>query len=183
MPVGAQSEAESPVVEVGKVTFRNVRPDNGGDSWLEAVVELTVGGTPGAGVYSRNVDRVRVTLNIGIRTRDNDFDFYRATAEAVSLRSGRASIRFYLPPEIVRNEQINSDPYAYFVDLAVKGRPLPVGPGNGSSVLRAADVVSSFKDRVVRAAPANDGVMVPQYDSPFAFSYGNDTPSFVRRPR
>lgn len=181
--VCAQSNAETPVVEVTNVSFRNVQPDNGGEGWLEAVVELNVGGTPGAGVYSRNVDRVKVTLSISIKTRNDDFDFFRASAEAVTLRAGRASIRFYLPPEIVRREQINGTPYAYLVELAVKGRPLPDSPANASSVLRSADIVSGFKDRVVRAAPLNDGILVPQYDSPFEHSYGNDTPSYVRRSR
>jgi hypothetical protein len=179
----AQSGGELPEVDVTTVSFRNVQPDNGGEGWLEAVVELNVGGTPGAGVYARNVDRVRVTLSISIKTRDNDFDFFRATAEAVSLRAGRASVRFYLPPEIVRREQINGTPHAYLVELAAKGRPLPAGSGNASSVLQSAEVISSFKDRVVRAAPLNDGILVPQYDSPFEHSYGNDTPSFVRRTR
>lgn len=181
--VQAQSGNDSPEIEVTKVSFRNIQPDNGGEGWLEAVVELNVGGTPGAGVYSRNVDRVRVTLSISIKTRDNDFDFFRASAEAVSLRAGRAAVRFYLPPEVVRREQINSTPHAWLVELAAGGRPLPESAGGVSSVLQSAEVISSFKDRVVRAAPLNDGILVPQYDSPFEHNYGNDTPSFVRRSR
>jgi len=176
-------------VEVRGVSFANVRPPGGGDAWLEATVEIGVTANPGAGVYGRFADRVQATLLLSLRTRDNDFTFFRAGAEAVTLESGRAAFRFYLPPEVLRREQVNSAPFAYAVEITVGGRPLPADNNAVSSSLRtgdaqrAADLLRSFKDRVAQSAPRNDGVMVPQYLSPFNASYGNDTPSFVRHER
>lgn len=173
-PAGAE-------VEVRNVKFALVRPPAGGEAWLETTVELAV--TPGttASVYGRFADRVQVALSLSVRRRDNDFDFYRASGEAVSLEAGRAVFRFYLPPEILRREQVNTDPFAYAVDVSVRGRAVAPSVAALSSALRSAEVLRSFKDRVAQAAPGTDGVLVPQYFSPFVTSYGSDTPSFVRR--
>jgi hypothetical protein len=181
-PAGAE-------VEVRSVKFATVRPPNGGDAWLESTVELGVNPNPAAGPYGRFADRVQVTLLLSLRTRENDYTFYRASAEAVTLEAGRAAIRFYLPPEVLQREQVNTDPFAYAVEVAVGGRPVTPGAGSLSSSLRtgdpqrAAELLRTFKDRAAQAAPRNDGVMVPQYLSPFATAYGNDTPAFVRRER
>lgn len=177
--LAAQPAAAAPEVSVNSVRFSQVRPGFGGDPWLEALVELEVRGGPG-GDYSRFVDRVQVSLSLSVRKRDGGFDFFRASAEAVSLEVGRAAIRFYLPPEIVRREQINSDPVAYAVELVAHGVAMPPGPDALSSVLRSETAMRSFKDHVVRMAPLNDGVLVAQYDSPFLNDYGRETPSFRR---
>jgi hypothetical protein len=185
VPGRAQDQTESPgaTVSVRNVKFSAVRAPGGQDPWLEAVVELDVAPGNGSGIYNRYADRVQVTLGVSIATRINDYDFYRASAEAVSLEAGRATVRFYLPPEIVKREQATGTPFAWLVELAVQGRPLALAASNASGNLRAADAVRSFKDHVAQAAPANDGVLVPQYDSPFADRYPADTPSFVRRAR
>lgn len=182
--VFAQSAATGAQVEIRRVQFNTVRPPNGGDSWLEAVVELNVAAGNDGGASSRFADRVRVSLSISVRKRGEGFEFFRASAEAVSLEAGRAAVRFYLPPEIIRREQISTDPFAFLVELALGGRPVAGEEGVlASSVLNSAEVTRNFKDRVAQAAPLNDGILVPQYDSPFAASYGGDTPSFVRRSR
>jgi hypothetical protein len=187
--VSAQPQPASsgqPEVEVRSVKFSNVRAPGGGtDPWYEAAIELTVRGeTPaGATAPSRFVDRVQVSFGLGVRTRGGEFDFYRSSAEAVSLEVGRAVVRFYLPPEIANREQISGEPYAFSVDLAVRGRPLVAVPSAVAAVLRSPEALRSFKDRVTRAAPLNDGVLVPQFETPFAGLYAGDTPSFVRRPR
>lgn len=184
----AQTDAAAgAAVEVRSVKFAMVRPELGGDAWLETQVEVNVIPDPGAGVYGRFADRVQATLLLSVRKRDNDLAFFRASAEAVSLEAGRAMFRFYLPPEILRREQINTDPHAYAVELAVGGRVQPITPSAVSSELRTGDpqraaaLIRTFKDRVAQAAPRNDGVLVPQYLSPFAGMYRGDTPSFVRR--
>ena len=185
VPGHAQDQAESPgaTVSVRNVKFGTVRAPGGQDPWLEAVVELDVAPGNGSGIYNRYADRVQVTLGITITKRNNEYDFYRASAEAVSLEAGRALVRFYLPPEIVKREQVNGEPFAWLVELAAQGRPVPLAASNASSNLRSMEAVRSFKDHVAQAAPTNDGVLVPQYDSPFADRYPADTPSFVRRAR
>jgi hypothetical protein len=172
-----------PEVAVRNVTFANVRPSNGGDAWLEATVELDVRGDPTAGAYARFVDRVQVALSISVRKRAGDYEFFRGSAETVSLETGRAAIRFYLPPEIVRREQINTDPFAWLVEISAGGKTIAPTAGSASASIRTADALRSFKDRVAQAAPQNDGVFVPQFLSPFALDYGRDTPAFIRRGR
>jgi hypothetical protein len=179
----ASTPSSGAEVEVRNVKFALVRPPSGGDAWLEATVELTVAANSAAGAYGRFADRVQVALSLSVRRRDDEFDFYRASAEAVSLEAGRAAFRFYLPPEILRREQMNTDPFAYAVDVSVRGRPTIVSVAALSSALRSAEVLRSFKDRVAQAAPGTDGVLVAQYLSPFMASYGSDTPAFVRRER
>lgn len=170
-------------VAVQDVSFRVARPASGGAGWLEALVELDVRAGADGGVYARYADRVQVTLSLSVRKRNGEFEFYRASAEAVSVEAGRAAFRFYLPPEIVQREQINTDPYAWMVEVSVRGRPAGSVPATMATVLRSAEALRSFRDRIAQAAPLNDGVLVPQYDSPFAGDFGRDTPSFVRRNR
>lgn len=171
-------------VEVHAVRFSLVRAPGGGDPWYEAAVELDVRGNPSAtGLAARYVDRVQVNLALGVRRRDGEFDFYRSSAETVTMETGRAMVRFYLPPEITKREQLSGEPYAFAVDLAVATRPLPGGPAAVSTLLRTPDALRSFRDRVTRAAPQNDGVLLPQFETPFTALYAGDTPSFVRRPR
>jgi len=180
----AQPAADGAQVEIRRVQFNTIRPPNGGGSWLEAVVELNVSAGSGGGAYARFADRVRVSLSLSVRKRSEGFEFYRSSAEAVALEAGRAAVRFYLPPEILAREQISTDPFAFLVELAVGGRPVAGETGMlASPVLSAPEVQRNFRDRVAQAAPMNDGILVPQYESPFADSYGGDTPSFVRRSR
>ena len=181
--VSAQtSGGEGAGVEVQNVRFGQVRAPGGGDGWIEAVVELNVTPATDGGVYSRWADAVRVGLSIAVRTRSGDYAFYRAAAEAVALEAGRASFRFYLPPEVARREQLNSaEPHAWLVDVSVAGTPLTAGPRQVSALLGSPEALRSFKDRVTRSATAHDGVFVAQSESPFAQAYAGETPTFVRR--
>lgn len=174
--------AEGASVDVRAVKFGSIRAPGGGDTWTEAVVELGVTPATDGGAYARWADNVRVTLSLGVRKRGGDYEFFRATAEAVALEAGRASFRFYLPPEIVQREQLTSaEPYAWLVELTVKGKAVVPAPGQASAVLATPEALRSFKDRVARSSTLNDGVLVPQAESPFAAAYAGDTPSFVRR--
>lgn len=181
--LGAQTPAaDGATVGVYSVKFGQMRAPGGGDTWIEAAVELAVTPSTTGGAYARWADSVRVGLSIGIQKRDGGFEFFRATAEAVSLEAGRAVYRFYLPPEIARREQLNStEPYAWLVDVAVKGTPLEPAATHVSALLATPEALRSFKDRVARSATLNDGVLVPQFESPFANAFAGDTPTFVRR--
>jgi hypothetical protein len=181
MSAQAATAPEGASVAVRSVKFTTVRPVGSSDGWLEAAVEVVVAANPAAGPAGRFADRVAVTLNLSLGT--HEAAFFRSTAEAVSLETGRATFRFYLPPEILRREQMNTDPYAYAVELSTRGRPAPMSGEAVASVVRSPEALRSFKDRVARSAPLNDGVLVPQYLSPFAATYAADTPSFVRRDR
>jgi len=179
----AQSDIEAGArVELRSVKFAQVRAASGGGTWTEGVVELGVIASSEGGTYARWAGPVRVALQIAIRKRSGEFDFYRATAEAVALEAGRASFRFYLPPEIARREQLTSaEPHSWLVEITVAGQPQSAGPAHASPLLASPDALRSFKDRVARQATLNDGVLVPQQDSPFADAYAGETPTFVHR--
>ena len=61
------------------------------------------------------------------------------------------------------------------------GRAIPAGRPAYSLTLQGADARKNFQARAGLAAAANDGLLLPQYLTPFANEYPRATPSFVRR--
>jgi hypothetical protein len=173
-------------VEAVAVKFANLRPSNGAPgNWLEADVALEA--KPTGNLVGRMVARVRVTLSVGFEVPavsaggERRLEFYRAEAECVALEAGKANVRFYLPPELVKRDQLHGDPKYWGVELAVAGRALPAGKGSFAATLPTPEARKNFLNRVGTAAIANEGLLVPQYLSPFALDYPRATPSFVRR--
>lgn len=182
--VSAQTPAAAPVpVEVSNVRFNSVRINSG--SWYETEIELQV--KSNAGENRGFINRVKTTLNLGIfsakapsgaRAPDT---FYRASAEAVAIEpaGGKTVIRFYLPPEVVKRDQITGDAKFYLIELLVDGRPLPLGRNHIPAALKP-EFVESFRSKVMSESGANDGILVPQYLTPFAYDNSRQAPSFVR---
>ena len=175
-----------PPIEVATVRFNSVRADTG--TWFVTEVELQPRG--GEGVKNRNfINRVKVTLNLGVfsvmapsgsKVPDT---YYRASAEAVAVEAtgSRSVYRFYLPPEIVKRDQINGDLKFYLVEVFVDGKALPLGKNNFSiSTLSKPEIVESFRSKVSGSAGANDGILLPQYLTPFANGGSPPAPSFIR---
>lgn len=178
-PAGATATAE---VEVSRVDFERV-PGPGG-RWYAAEVEVAVRPAPAApGGF---VDRVGMTLNLGFEIAAGGagrFEFYRATAIAVALKRGRVAFRFYLPPEIVERDRITADARYYFVELTVRGEPLPTNRRHVSAALPTAEALANFQARVAAEAAANDGVLVTQPHTPFAVAFGGPpAPTFLPSP-
>ena len=175
-PGGAAGE-----VEVVAVRSKEVK-DSGGDAWLEATIELSVKATAPGQNY---VDRVAVAFSMATERRspEKGYTFYRARAEAAALKSGRAFFRFYLPPEVVERDGV-SDLKTFLVEITAAGRAMPLTRDKFStSTIPNESSLNSFKTRVTAEAPANDGILLPQYLTPFAQSYARETPSFVRLER
>ena len=182
-------------VEVTAVKFANVRPPNGGNgTWLEADIALNVRAAPGSA--GAMVSRVRVILTLGFELPGGEtiqraqgpgpvegrhIDHYRAEAECVALDAGRADVRFYLPPELVKRDQLHGEPKYWGVEVAVAGRPLPAVHAAYSAALATADQQKNFQARAATSAALNDGLLQPQYGTVFAGEYPRATPSFVRR--
>lgn len=178
-------------VEVTTVRFANVRaPANlasGGGSagaWLEADVALNVRPPPGS--PGQMVSRVRVSLLVAFELPaaakgDRRLEHYRAEAECVALEAGRADVRFYLPPELVKRDQLHGDPKYWGVEIAVAAKALTAGRAAYSTTLGSAEQRKNFQTRGSQAAAANDGVLQPQFLTPFANEYPRATPTFVRR--
>jgi hypothetical protein len=172
-------------VEVSVVKFANLRAPNGATgNWLEADVALNVHPAPGSA--GAMVARVRVAVLLGFELpalagTDRRTEHYRAEAECVALEAGRADVRFYLPPEIVKRDQLHGDPKFWTIDVTAAGRPQLPGRAGASASLANAEARKNFQSRGSSAATANDGLLLPQYLTPFAGEYPRATPSFVRR--
>ena len=172
-------------VAVSRVNFTQVRAPNGANgTWLETDIALNV--KPLAGTPSQMVSRVRVLVLLGFELPgrpggERRLEHYRAEAECVALEPGRANVRFYLPPEIVKRDQLSGDPTFWGVELLAAGQPQPAARAAYASSLASAEQRRNFQTRASAAAAANDGILQPQYLTPFAHEYPRDTPSFIRR--
>ena len=177
--------ASNPEVEVSAVKFANLRAPHGSSgNWYEATIALDVRPVPSTS--GRMVARVRVTLTLGFELPappggERRIEFYRAEAECVALETGRSDVRFYLPPELVKRDQLHGDPKYWGVELAAAGRAIPAGRGNYVGSLPAAEARKSFQTRAATGAGINEGLLQPQFLTPFALEYARATPSFVRR--
>jgi hypothetical protein len=179
--------ARAQEVEVAAVRFTNLRAGNGAPgNWLEADVQLTV--RPPASAPGQMVSRVRVALLVGFELPalaaaggERRLEHYRAEAECVALEAGRADVRFYLPPELVKRDQLHGDPKYWGVELSAGGKALAPAKSAYAPTLASAEQRKNFQTRAAPAAAANEGVLLPQYLTPFANDYPRATPSFVRR--
>jgi hypothetical protein len=171
-----------PQLAVAGVKFGWARAD--GDNWLEAEVELEVrpGGKAVAGEF---VDRVRTTLFLACEATNAKGEartvFYRSSCEAITLEGGKAQIRFYLPPEVVRRDKLRADVKYYAVDLEAGGEPQPPARGAISPELKSADRVKNFRDKAGSEAAINEGLLVPQHLTPFAQDPQRRAPTVFRR--
>ena len=89
--------------------------------------------------------------------------------------------RFYLPPEIVKRDQITGDLRFYLVELFVDGKALPLTKYHvPSATLSKPEIVESFRGKVSSESGVNDGILLPQYLTPFAYVGSPPAPSFIR---
>jgi hypothetical protein len=108
-------------------------------------------------------------------------EHFRADAECVALEPGRANVRFYLPPEIVKRDQLHGDPKYWGIELTVGGRAVAPARAAYVAALGSAEQRKNFQTRGGAAAVANDGILQPQFLTPFVNEYPRATPTFVRR--
>ena len=176
----SQTSAARPKAEVRNVHFALANVPDASARWLETDVEVEIRPPPGRSGF---LDRVKVTLNLGLKASDGTFRFYRADAEAVSLDAGVAHFRFYLPAEIVRRDGLHADAEFWLAEIAAAGETQANAGRNASLSLRELERLRNFLAKVATEAPANDGVLQPQHLTPFAVQYGGATPTMVRRAR
>lgn len=168
--------------EIVAVRFSLVTPAAAAGPWLEADVQLET--RPGPDDPGRMLRNVRVTLQLGTEVpaaSRRRTEYYQAEATAIALAAGRSDVRFYLPPELVRRDGVRGEPRDWHAELAVAGQPLPAARGRSSAALQGAAAQREFAARIAAEAAPNDGLLQPQYLTPFAFEYPAATPTFVRR--
>jgi hypothetical protein len=177
--------AQAQWVDVTTVKFSNLRtPQGSAGNWYE--VDIALNAKPAPGSPGQMVPRVRVAVLLGFELAgppggERRLEYYRAEAECVALEPGRADVRFYLPAEIVKRDQLHGDPKYWTVELSVEGKPVTVGRAAYSGSLASPDLRKNFQKRAGVAAAANEGILHPQYLSPFVNENPRATPSFVRR--
>ncbi len=129
-------------------------------------------------------DRVKVKVYLGyehaLAGGKRAWQFYRARAELVGLRSGRTSVRFYLPPEIVKRDEIQSGPKFWAVEMEGEGMEVSPTRKNYSLALKNEQLLSQFLDKVSNEGAANDGFLQPRHLTPFATLDLDDTPTVVQ---
>lgn len=150
------------LVEVRRLEFEG----GGSTRPLVTTVELRAGRNelPGAR-DARFVDRVKVRLILSIQRPDNQFDFYRAEVELVSMRANETvRIPFSLPGIVVERDRIRGEPFAWLVELEVGGMPLAAQPGwVSANIANNPAAVQSLKTRAENEGKVNDGILVPGY--------------------
>jgi hypothetical protein len=170
--------ADAAEVSVREVRAAQVRP---GAPWLEVDVRLAV--VPGRS-GSRHADRVRVVLRLAYETAaaggGRAWRGFQAEAEAVSLGVGSASVRFYLPPEVVERDRVRVENLHHWVELVQDGAPRPISNAAVSASLRTDEARARFVGRLGEEFARNAGILVAQHLSPFAQDPAKPAPTFVQ---
>jgi hypothetical protein len=99
----------------------------------------------------------------------------------IAVEGGKAFVRFYLPPEVVKRDKLRGDPEYYLVELEVAGESQKITLNNTSKGINSAETLASFKGKIGSEAAANEGVLMPQYLTPFASDSRRPSPTFLRR--
>lgn len=169
-------------IEVGQVRFSLQRaPGNTTEYWQEFAIELQA--RTGRENLGRVTDRLTVKAYLGydhaVAGGKREWEFFRATAELVGLRNGRNVVRFYLPPEILKRDEVQGAPKYWAVELVGEGMEVAPTRRNYSAALNNESVLSQFMDQVAHAGAQNDGMLQPQHLTPFALEYPNATPTVL----
>ncbi len=167
-------------VSVREVEFSRLEVDSRGGDWLECSIEVEVRRDSSDSTRQNPdyIDDLVVGLMIGVELTDDSkggFEFYRSEASMVSLKEGRHFIRFYLPPEIVERDRIRNEVHSFLVQLTRSGA---IVSESVSRLLERPTVKESFLTRVDSESAKNDGILLPQYKTPFFTAYAQETPSF-----
>jgi hypothetical protein len=172
-------------VEVAAVQFATVRTPEGNDgAWLEVAVELEA--RPAAERSGRVTAPLRVEALLAHEMpatagEARRWVFYRSAAELVGLTAGRAQVRFYLPPVLLQRDRLTGSPR--FWEIVLTGPELAplVSERRIAPALTDAAVRRAFREKIAFEAPANDGILLPQYLTPFANDARRVAPAFIRR--
>lgn len=180
----SMATAAADKAQIVNVRFATLRPPDGAtENWLEMAVEIEA--QPASNTTGRVTGRVHVTAMLAYERPAPGavrvWQFYRSNAELVGLISGRTQVRFYLPPEIVRRDALAGAPAYWDVVIAGESLDKDTVVARRSPTLEGPEVYRGFQEKVAGEGTANDGVMQPQYLTPFREAYPRGTPTFVRR--
>lgn len=167
-------------VGVRDVEFGRLNGDSSIGDWLECTIEVEVR-RDSQDATRKNpsyVDDLVIKLMLGVESETESgksFEFFRSQASLVSLKEGRHYVRFYLPPEIVERDRIRNEVHSFMVQVIRSG--LPVFE-TVSRQLERPQVQASFLKRIEEESARNDGILLPQFKTPFFTAYSRETPSY-----
>ncbi len=167
-------------VSIREIEFNQVDARAGSNDWLECTIEVEVRRDTGDSSRRRPdyIDDLVVELLLGVESRvggQNGFEFFRGEAALVSLKEGRHFVRFYLPPEVVERDRIRNEVHSFLIRLSRSGG---IVEEQVSRQLARANVRDSFLKRVELESPRNEGILLPQFKTPFQSAYSRETPSY-----
>jgi hypothetical protein len=170
-------------VEVRAVNFSYARLSS--DSWIESEIQLDVK-PKGKSVSGEFVNRVKVILSLGCEATDNKglkrLVMYRAQTELISLEGGKpAIIRFYLPPEIVKRDNLRADTKYFVIELEANGEIQKPVKASVANDFTTPDSIKNFLNKVASEASANEGILMPQYLTPFQADLQRPSATPLRR--
>jgi hypothetical protein len=90
-------------------------------------------------------------------------------------------VRFYLPPEVVKRDNLRPDVKYYVVELEANGEPQKPVKASASNDFTTADSLKNFLNKVSAESGANEGVLMPQYLTPFAADSQRPSSTPLRR--
>lgn len=170
-------------VSIREIEFDQVGGQASSSDWLECSIEVEVrhDSRDSTRRHPGYVDDLTVELLLGVESSidgQKGFEFFRAEAALVSLKEGRHFVRFYLPPEVVERDRIRNEVHSFLVRLSRSG---DVVEEQVSRQLARTNVRDSFLKRVELESPRNNGILLPQFKTPFHTAYPRDTPSYRDR--
>jgi len=165
---------------VREVEFRKARLPGARDVWMECTVEIEVRRDTEDGTRRDPsfLDNLSIEFMMGTEANsrgDRAFEFYTSRADLVAVEEGEVRVRFYLPPEVIERDRLGDRPHSFFVRLLRDDQVMAEG---FSESLERETVRNSFLTRIASDSQKNDGILLPQSETPFLSAYADDTPSF-----
>ena len=176
----ANSEEAIASVSIREIDFNRVDSNASSGDWFECAIEIEVRRDALDPNRRRPdyLDDLKVELLLGVESSvsgQKGFEFFKAEAFLVSLKEGQHLVRFYLPPEVVERDRIRNDVHSFLIRLSRSGKMVEE---QVSRHLARTNVRDSFLKRVELEASRNDGILLPQFKTPFDNAYPRDTPSY-----
>ncbi|MCC5790210.1 MAG: hypothetical protein JJT75_11285 [Opitutales bacterium] len=199
----SQQDSQRVPIEVERVNWNSVRDGNRGN-WQEVEIQLDVKGyneeqqralelhTPtflsDIEIVLHTAYELRSPQGSAIRDEQDNpiYVFYSSEVEIVALERNARNNRvlFYLPPEIVKRDGIRAgqEPFRFLVELRADGREIPFSRESQrrmSRDLMNPEAVSNFMSQVRSHASANEGSLMPIYQTPHWHSRrADDSPPY-----
>ncbi|MDQ8185521.1 hypothetical protein [Pelagicoccus sp. SDUM812002] len=168
-------------IGVVRVDFELVNQEGGREPWYEIAVVVSVEeGESDPDANPRFADDVTVSVALAAevnRGRGRGYEFYANRMEYPALEVGQHAVRFFLPPEIVKRDRVRGEPFAYEIEVfSAEGLEFSLVSNN----LDNPAALQSFHSQLA-ASKSDSSVLLPQYQTPFAWAYPRDTPT-ARQP-